>query len=339
LLFVRKEYGEAEKILLEALAVADGDYRTLTNLVRVYRELKRPETSMEMLGRIIKKRGPRTDLLSLMALLHSEQGDWDRAAEIYGRILAEDPGNYDIRARLGIIEIERDRPDEALEIFDPLVSHFLQKSDEDKAAGLLGLILMSGRMHLPTLERLAGVFRGVGRTKDLEVVLRVLLAEYRSESRDNDRIRILRELYILLPMDAGIAEEAETLGIRRELHQEAAEVAPEAGRPISEQDQEMLRLNLAKAELYLEQGLVRNARRILENLRLLYPDDPRIQKKIESLRAAPSVVGEEEIPEIVEETARREIDIIGPAVEPGMVVPPISAPPLDLESLISDFAQ
>ena len=339
LLFVRKEYGEAEKILLEALAVADGDYRTLTNLVRVYRELKRPETSMEMLGRIVKKRGPRTDLLSLMALLHSEQGDKDKAAEIYGRILAEDPGNYDIRAKLGIIEIERGRPDEALEIFDPLISHFLQKSDEDKAAGLLGLILMSGRMHLPTLERLAGVFRGVGRTKDLEVVLRVLLAEYRSESRDNDRIRILRELYILLPMDAGIAEEAETLGIRRELHQEAAEVAPEAGRPISEQDQEMLRLNLAKAELYLEQGLVRNARRILENLRLLYPDDPRIQKKIESLRAAPSVIIDKKIPEIVEETARREIDIIGPAVEPGMVVPPVSAPPLDLELLISDFAQ
>ena len=73
----------------------------------------------------------------------------------------------------------------------------------------------------------------------------------------------------------------------------------------------MIRLNLAKAELYLEQGLTRNARRILENLRLLYPDDPRILKKFEESSERPNLVEDEEIPEVVEETARKEIDIIG----------------------------
>lgn len=340
LLYVRKEYDEAEKILLEALALADGDLRTLTNLMRVYRELNRPDVSLALLERVLKKRGPRTDLLGLMALLYGEQGENDKAAEIYGRILAEEPGNHDVRAKAGMAEIRRGRLDAALEIFDPLVSFFLQKSEEDKAAGLLGLILMSGKMHLPTLERLTGVFRGVGRTKDLEVSLRVLLAEYRSVGRNNDRIRVLRELYMLAPMDSEIMREAETLGIKTELRKSAIDKGSEGGAPGSDEDREMIRLNLAKAELYLEHGLTRNARRILENLRLLYPDDPRVQKKIESLQNVPSLVVEEEIPEIVEETGRKEIDIMEAALRPEAPRAPAPAPVqhLDLESLISDIS-
>jgi tetratricopeptide (TPR) repeat protein len=378
LLYVRKEYGEAEKILLEAVAIADGDFRTLSNLIRVYRELNRPDASLTLLERVLKKRGPRMDILGLMALLCGEQGEYDKAAEIYERILAEEPGNHDIRAKAGMIEIKRGRLDAALDIFDPLVSLFLQKSDEDKAAGLLGLILMSGRMHLPTLERLTGVFRGVGRTKDLEISLRVLLAEYRSVGRENDRIRVLRELYMLSPMDPEIMREAEKLGVRTEFRKSAVDKGYEGGGLTSDEDREMIRLNLAKAELYLEQGLTRNARRILENLRLLYPDDPRVQKKIESLRNAPTLIVDEEIPEIVEDTVRKEVGIMGArpksaaskASAPAAPVPPdrsaVPAPPpvppseppakaakpaepaepippapvqhLDLESLISDIS-
>jgi len=50
---------------------------------------------------------------------------------------------------------------------------------------------------------------------------------------------------------------------------------PEPGsRFLPEKDQDIIRTNLSKVDLYVEQGLVRNARRILENLMLLYPDDP-----------------------------------------------------------------
>ncbi|MCX6567179.1 MAG: tetratricopeptide repeat protein [Candidatus Aminicenantes bacterium] len=356
LLYVRKEYGEAEKILLEAVAVGDGDFRTLANLIRVNRELHRPDASLTLLECVIKKRGPRTDILGLMALLYGEQGENDKAAEIYERIFAEEPGNLDIRAKAGMVEIKRGRLDAALDIFDPLVSLFLQKSDEDKAAGLLGLILMSGRMHLPTLERLTGVFRGVGRTKDLEISLRVLLAEYRSVGRENDRIRVLRELYMLSPMDPEIMREAEKLGVKTEFRKSAVDKGNDGGGLTSDEDREMIRLNLAKAELYLEQGLTRNARRILENLRLLYPDDPRIQKKIESLHNAPTLVVDEEIPEIVEQTVRKEIDIIratlkpaaskapapalpsAKAAKPAEPIPPAPVQHLDLESLISDIS-
>jgi len=327
LLYVRKEYGEAEKILHEALAISDGDMRTLANFARVYRELQQPEASSALLEKIIKKRGPRPDLLGLLAGQYAEQGQDEKSSEIYIRIIGEDPGNHDIRAKAGIVEIRRGRLDKALEIFDPLVSLFLQKSDEDKAVGLLGLILMTGEMHLPTMERLAGVFRGVGRARDLETTLRVLLAEYRSHGRENDRIRIIRELYMLLPMDAEIIREAGEVGVKTSLRKSADEISPADSDLESEEDREMIRLNLAKAELYLEQGLTRNARRILENLRLLYPDDPRVQKKIEELQHAPKLVVEESIPEIVEETVRKESDINRPVLRP--VIFPVSETPAE----------
>lgn len=335
LLYVRKEYGEAEKILLEAAAIGDADLRTLSNLLRVYREMQKPEASLALLDRVIKKRGPRPDLLGLLAGLYSEQGDDEKAADIYVRILTQDPGNYDARAKAGLVEIKRSRPDVALEIFDPLVSHFLQKSDEDKAIGLLGLILMSGTMHLPTLERLTGVFRGAGRTRDLETGLRSLLIEYRNAGRDNDRIRVLRELYMLIPLDPDIAREAEEMGIKKELHRAANSRGGSA--VATEEDREMIRLNLAKTELYLEQGLTKNARRILENLRLLYPDEPRILRKYEEIRHAETGVEDEEIPEVVEETTRREIDIIG--IPPKSSVAQAPAPPRPVSAAVKPQPQ
>ncbi|MBN1939584.1 MAG: tetratricopeptide repeat protein [Candidatus Aminicenantes bacterium] len=309
LLYVRKEYEEAEKILLEASAIGEADLRTLSNLIRVYREMQKPEASLALLDRVIKKRGARPDLLGLLAGIYSEQGNGEMASDIYAQILVQEPGNHDARAKAGLVEIKRGRLDEALAIFDSLVSHFLQKSDEDKAVGLLGLILMSGAMHLPTLERLTGVFRGAGRTRDLETCLRALLSEYRNAGRDNDRIRVLRELYMLIPLDAEIAREADELGVKKDFHRAKHEKG--AGAVVTEEDREMIRLNLAKVELYLEQGLGKNARRILENLRLLYPDEPSIRRKWEDIRGVRTGVEDEEIPEVVEETSRMEVDIIG----------------------------
>jgi tetratricopeptide (TPR) repeat protein len=329
LLYVRKEYGEAEKILLEALAIGDGDLRTLSNLIRVYREMAKPEASRTLLERVIKKRGSRPDLLGLLAGLHGERGDHQKAADLYAQILAYDPGNQDARAKAGLVEIKRGRLDAALEIFDPLITHFLQRSDEEKVIGLLGLILMSGAMHLPTLERLTGVFRASGRTRDLETGLRTLLAEYRNAGRDSDRIRVLRELYMLMPLDEEISREAEELGIKKDFHKTKAQRG--AGVAVTEEDREMIRLNLAKVELYLEQGLGINARRILENLRLLYPDEPSIRRKYEDIRYVGTGVEDEEIPEVVEETSRKEFDIIGIPPQPGFSQVSVPPPPAEAE--------
>ncbi len=315
ILYVRNENGDAEKILLEALAIREEHSRTLANLTRVYRALDRTDEAVRLLERHLEKHGPRSDILLLLADLFLQKGEEGRATPIYCQILAENPGNTDVRAKLGQIEIHRGRPDQALEYFDPLVSGFLQKSDEDKAVGLLGLILMSGVLHFPTLERLAGVFRATGRKHDLIVVLRLLLAEYRSSGRESDRLRVLRELFPLASLDPELIREAETLGVLEILKKDVSEHGSGIGSVGTDEDREIIRMNLAKAELYVEQGLVRNARRILENLLVLYPEEPRVLKKHEELKYLRSEVEEEEIPEIVEQVGRKEAGLTKPSAE------------------------
>lgn len=63
----------------------------------------------------------------------------------------------------------------------------------------------------------------------------------------------------------------------------------------SEEVHEMLEKNLSQANLYIEQGLIRNARRILENLRISFPHDLRIEERIEAISKTTTQVGEDEI--------------------------------------------
>jgi hypothetical protein len=59
---------------------------------------------------------------------------------------------------------------------------------------------------------------------------------------------------------------------------------------------------MAQADLYLQQGLVRIARRLLENLRFRYPEDPQIARKIAVIDEVRTHIDEDEIRRRVEKT-------------------------------------
>jgi tetratricopeptide (TPR) repeat protein len=79
---------------------------------------------------------------------------------------------------------------------------------------------------------------------------------------------------------------------------------------------EMLEMNLAQADLYLEQGLIRSARRILENLRFHFPEEPRIGAKLEAIKDMVTGVKVDEILERVEKVAKRETKLFKKKGEP-----------------------
>jgi tetratricopeptide (TPR) repeat protein len=316
LLYVRNEPDEAEKILREALAIQDDNVRTMSNLVRVLAAAGKNEAAIAQVEKNVSRHGERPELLGILANLHLEADDQEKAAEVFDRILAEDPDNADARAKLGLIEIRRGRLDEAYKIFEPLLLSLLHKNKEEKAVGLLGLILMTGTMHLPSLERLATIFRIGGRRPELEVVDRVLLAEYRDRRQDDDRSRVVKELAELSPFDPKIEREFKALHWEakvfseepavqdsipgRRLAAEGAGLPSVTEPPLSEEERDIIRLNLAKADDYISQGLVRNARRILDNLLLLYPDNSRILAKMAELGEMKPVAGKDEIELLIE---------------------------------------
>ena len=72
---------------------------------------------------------------------------------------------------------------------------------------------------------------------------------------------------------------------------------------------ESLEMNLAQAELYINQGLLRNAKRILENLRIQFPNEPRIEETLTSLGKLSSQVSADEILERVSEVSEKESEL------------------------------
>ena len=75
--------------------------------------------------------------------------------------------------------------------------------------------------------------------------------------------------------------------------------------------EQKLEMSLAQADLYIEQGLLRNARRILENLRITYPDDPRISQKIDTISKASPQAKVDEILQRVEKVSAEETKLFG----------------------------
>jgi tetratricopeptide (TPR) repeat protein len=75
--------------------------------------------------------------------------------------------------------------------------------------------------------------------------------------------------------------------------------------------EQKLEMSLAQADLYIEQGLLRNARRILENLRISYPDDDRISQKLDSISQASPQAKVDEILQRVEKVSAEETKLFG----------------------------
>ena len=75
--------------------------------------------------------------------------------------------------------------------------------------------------------------------------------------------------------------------------------------------EQKLEMSLAQADLYVEQGLLRNARRILENLRISYPDDPRISQKLDTISKTSPQAKVDEILQRVEKVSAEETKLFG----------------------------
>ena len=314
-LFVTNDFKQAEKILEEARVFKDSDPRTLANLVRIYRKDRRIKDAIKLVehGHLTNLDNP--DLIALLANLYLENKDFQKAGNLFHRFLEEDPENVDVRAKLGFIEIQKGELDKAYDVLEPLIITLIGKNREDRAIGLLGLILMTGQMHIPSLERLASIYKNTIQNKNLEVVDRVLLEEYRQAKLEDKRLQVLQELVDLSPQDLTLQKEYNK-SVAKEIQQAEEEKIEERLSLLSEEDRDIIQTNLAKAELYLQQGLVRNARRILENLDLLYPDEPRIQRQLELLQKAKPFVGDEEIPLIIEQVTSQEKEKLAKIEEP-----------------------
>jgi tetratricopeptide (TPR) repeat protein len=290
---------DAVAALNEALALRPGDSRSVVTLVEVHKRAGRPERAVEVLERELEAAPGNVQFLNILGNIHFEAGEIKRAEEIFTRIVTGHPLNVNARVKLGRIRILEDKLDQAYELFEPLVNNLVKKHRDEKAIGLLGLILESQKPHLPALERLALIYRSNKEVKKLEVVDRAILDELRKRGLKDRMATIYGELLEIRPDDADLAREARAL--RQDQGLAAEEIEAEAP-GLSDKDREAIREVMEQADLYLQQGLVRISRRLLENLRFRYPEDPQILRKIAVLDEVRTHIDEEEIRRRVEKT-------------------------------------
>ncbi len=300
------EFEAAAAVLQEALLLRPGDGRSVIGLVEVHKRQGQPAKAVELLEKELAAAPDSVQFLNILGNLHFEAGRTREAEEIFTRIVTGHPLNVNARIKLGRLQILKDKLDQAYELFEPLINNLVKKHRDEKAIGLLGLILESQKPHLPALERLALIYRSNKEVKKLEVVDRAILDELRRLGERERMIGVYTELLGMRPDDADLAREVRAL--RQELHLPVEDVAEEVPE-LSERDREAIREVMGQADLYLQQGLVRIARRLLENLRFRYPEDPQIIRKIAVLDEVRTHMDEDEIRRRVEKTTLLEAEL------------------------------
>jgi len=316
------EFKEAEEILKKARSLKEGHARTLENLIDLYKRQNRRKEALKLVQGILKKDKKNLKALSLLGGLCLEAQELDKAEEIFTRILSTWPQETGARIKLGRVYIRKKRMDDAFALLEPLVDTLLKKHRADKAVGILGLILTVECRHIPSLEKLAAVFRESGQKRHLEIVCRRLAQAYREKGMPEKARDIQAEVSGHPPPAGEVRVGTEVPGEMRgpqlqppegprrateKTVPEEREKVPaeeEAGGPAAD----TVERRIAQADLYIEQGLLRNAKRTLEDLRSEYPDDARVARKIKELGALTTQVKREEVLERVEKREKKEAE-------------------------------
>jgi tetratricopeptide (TPR) repeat protein len=297
--------GESERLLSRANSLKRGYLRTALNFIELMRKRNKRAEAIALAEESLHHHPDDANLLSLLGGLYMEEELFRKAEEIFGRLYAQDPNDINARVRLGYTLINLRKLDQAYDLYEPLVNTLLSKNREDKAVGLLGILVMGREVYLPALEKLAVIYKSKNQKDNLEAALLVLLKEYKAQGLKQKIMVVLRELVELRPEDAALADEFAHVG--SEVRPVGEDIRPEPGpAQASRQDREVIRVNLAKAELCLQQGLARNAKRILEHLLVLYPNEGTVIRKLDALKKVQAHLAQEDIPDLMEKVASLE---------------------------------
>jgi tetratricopeptide (TPR) repeat protein len=301
-------FKEADEILKKARSLNKDHPRTLENMIDLLKLEKKKKEALKLVNEVLRKDKENLKALYLLGDLCFEDNELKKAEEIFKKILSIQPKEVEARVRLGRICIQNKKYDMAFDLYQPLVDSLVKKHMDDKAIGLLGLILMDQKDHLLSLEKLASIYKEKKQNKSYEIVARRLQKRYKENKMAGKMASLEEEIAGIMPEkknDKPSPLEASTVASEPELT-EPEPAIPEA---TEESADEMIAMNLEKADQFIQQGLIKNSRRILEDLKARSPNDERIDEKIKELEVLTSRIKEGESVEHVERIAEKDTEL------------------------------
>jgi len=315
-----KAFKEAYEAINMAKKLKEDDSRTMSNLITLLKKEDKSKEALKIIDNMLKKNKDDVTALRLLGSLHFEDKDFEKAEAVFNQVIYINPEDVEARVKLGRIRISKDDLDQAFELYKPLVETLVKKQKAEKAIGLLGLILSAKKVHTPTLEKLASIYKSSGQKKNLEIVGRVLLEEYRRENKQKEYLATLGELVSLVPEDKELvnhynqlkggaeipeaAREAEPSAEEKLRAEEEAKKIEEEKRRAEEQaakaEEEQIRAKEEKEKAEEEAKKIEEERMKVEEERIHAEEEAKRATEEEARRAA-----EEEARKKVEEEARR----------------------------------
>jgi tetratricopeptide (TPR) repeat protein len=297
-----EEYENAERLLERARQLKEEDFRTLTNSIFLFKKTNRKKEALDLIHDLLQKDPENIPSLYLLGDLYLEEDQLEEALRAFSQIVSLRPKELNAHVRTGKVYIQDKKYDKAFETFTPIIEHFIKHRKDNKAIGLIGLILRAKNNHLPSLEKLASIYKDRKQRNHLEITYKVLLTEYLSLNLRDQSLYIIDQLIDIVPDDKAL------LSKYKQLQKELG--LPTKG-PVPPDDKEQqIERTLAKINLYLEQGLIRNAKRILDQLKHSHPDDPRVNQKVIELSQFAKDFSEEDLLDRVEKASARETEIL-----------------------------
>ncbi len=271
----KKETQEAEEILNSAIELHSGHERTLANYIELLKKEDRKDEAYLFLDTVLGENKDNIKALTLLGKLYYEEKDFEKAEEVFSKAFSLDETNNEVRVKLGNICIQKRDCDRAFELFEPLVNVFIKNRKYNKAIGLLGLILKSKEPHIPTLEKLASIYKLKNEKENLKVISRVMLEAYLKNGMDKDALSHLREMEKLFPDDDEWKEKYSNLG--KKIDQKEEKEIPD-----SDDESRAVQKSFEKVDLYIKQGLIKNAKKVLEKIKKKYPGNIEVDRRIET---------------------------------------------------------
>jgi len=308
---------EAERLLKEAKKLSPDNARINLRLAQILKLKDQTDKATSMAEVALEKNPSDMDALTFLGNSYYEEGNFVQAKEIFIKVLNYYPLNVNARYKLGRINLAEGDVEKCFEYFEPLIDSYVKKRREEKACGLLGLILTVRKDHLASMEKLASVLR---ESKDLIRLEAINLAILEELKRIGEKTRMLSyyaELIRLRPADEKLAREYREL--KKELVIGEEEEPTYESVTLSKEEEEEIQAGLAQADVYVQEGLARLGRRVIENLLVKYPNDPLIKQRLNYIDGLKTTLSEEELLRRVEKASAIESQVIRP-VKPKPVV-------------------
>ncbi|HNS06195.1 MAG TPA: tetratricopeptide repeat protein, partial [Candidatus Saccharicenans sp.] len=301
---------EAEKLLKESNKLSPDNARTKLRLAQVLRLKGQAEQAQELARQVLDKIPHDLDALTFLGNLYFEEGKFAAAKEIFTEVLNFYPLNVNARYKIGRINLAEGNVDRAFEYFEPLIDSYLKKKKEDKAIGLLGLILTVRNDYIPALEKLVEILRETNDFSRLEKAEERLIEEFKKIGEKGKMLPLYAELIKLRPADERLAREYREL--KKELMIKEEELPPETW-TLSAEEEEEIQAGLAQADMYIQEGLIRLARRVIDGLVMRYPNDPLLKQKLTYIDSLKPSMAKEDLIRKIEKTTAIETQAVRPA--------------------------